>query len=248
MTVVAGVDAFRAEPAMGSASAQAVSGGAGVHGARVVLLDTLPIARAAGRVEAAAHRTLEICVALVGLLLVALALPLLAVAIRLDSPGPVIFRQRRLGRDGREFTVYKLRTMVADAEERLENVLPLNIMGGCTFKATDDPRRTRVGAWLRRLSLDEAPQFWNVLRGDMALVGPRPPLPSEAARYSAREWARLAVKPGITGMWQVSGRNLLPHDKMIDLDLDYVARRSLRLDVDIVVRTVPAMLRGRGAY
>lgn len=194
------------------------------------------------------RRTVEVVVAVVGLLLLALMLPVVGIAIRLDSHGPVLFRQRRLGRDGRPFTIYKLRTMVLDAEGMRDKVLALNVMGGVTFKAVADPRVTRVGGFLRRLSLDEAPQFWNVLRGDMALVGPRPPLPSEFAQYDARERARLMVKPGITGAWQVGGRNTLQHSEMVGLDLDYIANRSLAVDLAIVLRTVPAMLRGRGAY
>lgn len=194
------------------------------------------------------RRAMEIVIAGIGLVLLTVALPLLSLAIRLDSPGPAIFRQRRIGKDGRPFTIYKLRTMVRDAELLRDKVLPLNVMNGSTFKAPEDPRRTRVGRWLRRLSLDEAPQFWNVLRGDMALVGPRPPLPSEVEHYSPRERCRLLVKPGITGMWQVAGRNTLEHRRMMDLDLEYVRRRSLRLDLEIVLRTVPAMIRGRGAY
>jgi len=195
-----------------------------------------------------ARRVIEVGIAIIGLLVVGLAMPLLTLLIRLDSPGPAIFRQRRMGRDGRPFTIYKLRSMVRDAELLREGVLALNVMNGLTFKAPEDPRRTRVGRALRRLSLDEAPQFWNVLRGDMALVGPRPPLPSEHSQYSEYEHARLLVKPGITGMWQVAGRNTIEHSDMIDLDLDYVRRRSLWLDVAIILRTVPAMVRGRGAY
>lgn len=196
----------------------------------------------------AARRAIEVAIALVGLFGLILAMPVIALAIRLDSPGPALFRQRRIGQDGRPFTIYKLRTMVRDAELLRDRVLPLNVMNGLTFKAPEDPRRTRVGRWLRRLSLDEAPQFWNVLRGDMALVGPRPPLPCEYERFTPRERCRLLVKPGITGMWQVAGRNLLEHRHMVELDLEYVAHRSLRLDLAIILRTLPAMVRGRGAY
>lgn len=196
----------------------------------------------------ATRRAIEVVVAVVGLLILAVMMPVIVLAIRLDTPGPVVFRQRRLGRDGRPFTIYKLRTMVRDAEALRDKVLPLNVMGGVTFKAVADPRVTRVGGFLRRLSLDEAPQFWNVLRGDMALVGPRPPLPSEFAQYDVRERARLMVRPGITGAWQVGGRNTLQHSEMVGLDLDYIANRSLAVDLAIVLRTVPAMLRGRGAY
>jgi lipopolysaccharide/colanic/teichoic acid biosynthesis glycosyltransferase len=198
--------------------------------------------------EAVARRSIEVVVATVGLLILALAMPFLALAIRADSPGPAIFRQRRVGLDGRVFSIYKLRTMVVDAEQMRDTILPLNVMNGVTFKAVDDPRRTRVGRWLRRLSLDEMPQFYNVLRGEMALVGPRPPLPTEFEHFSGAERARSRVKPGITGLWQVQGRNLLGHEEMVALDLAYVERRCLTLDLRILARTVPAMLRGRGAY
>ena len=196
----------------------------------------------------AARRALEISMSLAGLLVLGVLLPALALAIRLDSRGPVIFRQVRLGKGGRPFTMYKLRTMTHDAEGRLAEVRQLNIMDGPTFKAKDDPRITRVGRLLRRFSLDELPQFWNVLRGDMAVVGPRPPLPTEWARFGAFERARLAVTPGITGLWQVSGRNHCPHERMVELDLEYVRRRSLWLDLWIIMRTVPSMFRGWGAY
>lgn len=199
-------------------------------------------------VVGAIRRTLEISLSLVGLLALVLLFPAVALAIKLDSQGPVVFRQVRLGRGGRPFTMYKLRTMTHDAERRLAEVRRLNIMNGPTFKAVDDPRITRVGRLLRRFSLDELPQFWNVLRGQMAVVGPRPPLPSEWVEVSATERRRLAVTPGITGLWQVSGRNHCPHERMVQLDLEYVRRRSLWLDVSIILRTVPSMFRGRGAY
>jgi lipopolysaccharide/colanic/teichoic acid biosynthesis glycosyltransferase len=195
-----------------------------------------------------ARRTLEVSIALVGLVVLGALLPFLALAIRLDTRGPVVFRQTRLSKGGRPFTIYKLRTMSHDAERRLADVLGLNIMDGPTFKAPDDPRVTRVGRVLRRFSLDELPQFWNVLRGDMALVGPRPPLPSEWALHDEQERRRLAVTPGITGLWQVSGRSHCPHQRMVELDLEYVRRRSLWLDLSIILRTVPSMFRGWGAY
>jgi lipopolysaccharide/colanic/teichoic acid biosynthesis glycosyltransferase len=199
-------------------------------------------------VAVVARRTLEIGLSLAGLLLLAVLFPLVALAIRIDSPGPVIFRQVRLGKGGRPFTMYKLRTMSRDAEQRLAEVRQLNIMDGPTFKAKDDPRITRVGRLLRRFSLDELPQFWNVLRGEMAVVGPRPTLPSEWARFGSGTAARLAVSPGITGLWQVSGRSHCPHERMVELDLEYVSRRSFWFDLSIILRTVPSMFRGWGAY
>jgi lipopolysaccharide/colanic/teichoic acid biosynthesis glycosyltransferase len=199
-------------------------------------------------VVVALRRSIEVLVSVVGLAVLGLLLPVLALAIKLDTRGPVIFRQTRLSKGGRPFTIYKLRTMTHDAEHRLDDVLRLNIMDGPTFKAVDDPRVTRVGRVLRRFSLDELPQFFNVMRGDMALVGPRPPLPGEWAVFDAQERARLAVKPGITGLWQVSGRSHCPHQRMVELDLEYVRRRTLWLDLSIILRTVPSMLRGWGAY
>ena len=191
-----------------------------------------------------AHRV----VALLALLLLLPTLLLVALAIRLDSPGPVLFRQVRVGRNGREFVIYKFRTMRADAESRLHEIRHLNEHDGVLFKIRNDPRVSGVGRWLRRFSLDELPQLWNVARGDMALVGPRPPLPREVAAYDARTRRRLDVKPGLTGIWQVSGRADLPWAEAVRLDLAYVEERSLGLDLRILGRTVGAVLTGRGAY
>ena len=185
-----------------------------------------------------------------GLLLLLLGLPLLAlagVAIRLDSRGPALFSQLRCGRDGRRFRLYKLRTMTRDAEARQDAILHLNQMDGPVFKIRRDPRVTRVGRVLRRWSLDELPQLWNVVRGDMSLVGPRPPLPREVVHYTPREHARLTVPPGLTGLWQVSGRNELPFEEWIRLDLHYVENATLSLDLRILAETLGAVLRGRGA-
>jgi exopolysaccharide biosynthesis polyprenyl glycosylphosphotransferase len=183
-------------------------------------------------------------------LLVLLAPVLLAVAacIRIDSPGPVLFRQVRTGRDGREFLMYKFRSMYLDAEARLAEVRHLNEHDGVLFKIRNDPRITPVGRRLRRLSLDELPQLFNVLRGQMSLVGPRPPLPQEVAEYADDVRRRLAVKPGMTGLWQVSGRSDLPWEEAIRLDLRYVENWSLSLDLVILMRTVAAVLRPSGAY
>ncbi|HVT21950.1 MAG TPA: sugar transferase, partial [Mycobacteriales bacterium] len=173
----------------------------------------------------------------------------LAAAIRLDSKGSPVFRQTRVGRRGNEFTVFKLRTMYADAEERLEALRAHNdAVDSLLFKMRDDPRVTRVGKVLRRWSLDELPQLWNVVRGDMALVGPRPPLPSEVSRYDQEIARRLLVRPGITGLWQVSGRSDLSWKDSIRLDLYYVENWSLSLDALIVWKTVFAVFRRHGAY
>jgi len=179
-----------------------------------------------------------------------LALPVIfgvALAIKLGEGGAVLFRQRRCGLNGRIFTLYKFRTMVENAEARRLEVAHLNEMGGPVFKAPNDPRVTRLGRFLRRFSLDELPQLWNVLRGDMSLVGPRPPIPEEVARYQRWQRRRLAMKPGITCLWQVSGRNSLDFDRWIALDLHYIDNWSPWLDLKILARTLPVVLSGRGA-
>jgi exopolysaccharide biosynthesis polyprenyl glycosylphosphotransferase len=178
-------------------------------------------------------------------------LPLLAgiaVMIRLTDPGPALFRQTRVGKHGRLFTVYKFRTMVADAETRRAELLALNESDGLLFKIRRDPRVTRVGGWLRRYSLDELPQFINVLFGDMSLVGPRPALPDETSAYGPDVRRRLAVKPGITGLWQVSGRSDLPWDETVRLDVRYVENWSFVLDLQILWKTWSAVAHGDGAY
>ena len=184
-----------------------------------------------------------------GLILVLLS-PLflaLAVAIKLDSRGPVLFRQRRVGLNGREFWLYKFRSMCADAEARLVHLKEQNEMDGPVFKLRSDPRVTRVGAFLRRTSLDEFPQFWNVLRGEMSVVGPRPPLPSEVRLYERGQRRRLSVKPGLTCIWQVSGRSDVDFARWMELDLQYIDNWSLWRDLKIVLRTIPAVLMGKGA-
>jgi len=187
-------------------------------------------------------------VAFVGLLVISPLLVLLALAIRLNSAGPALFRQVRVGRDGREFRIYKFRTMRVDAEAVIARLQHLNEHDGVLFKMRNDPRVTTVGRLLRRFSLDELPQLINVLRGEMSLVGPRPPLPSEVERYPFDMYRRLAVKPGLTGLWQVSGRADLPWEEVVRLDLRYVESWSLSLDLVILLRTVTAVLRSSGAY
>ena len=189
--------------------------------------------------------------AVLGALLLVLAAPAMAVialAIRLDSNGPILFRQTRIGADGHRFTMLKFRSMVVDAEELKASLAHLNEGNDLLFKLRDDPRVTRVGAFLRRFSLDELPQFLNVVRGDMSLVGPRPPLPEEVAAYSDDATRRLRVRPGITGLWQVSGRSDLSWEESLLLDLRYVDNWSLMLDVTILWRTVRAVVKGTGAY
>ncbi len=190
----------------------------------------------------------ERAAALLMLLLLAPLLALVVIVIRLDSPGPALFRQLRLGRHGRPFTMLKLRTMSVDAERRLGGLRDLNASDGVLFKLPQDPRVTRVGRILRRYSIDELPQLVNVVRGQMALVGPRPPLPTEAIRYEADVERRFAVKPGVTGLWQVSGRSDLTWEDSVRLDLRYVDNWSLVLDLKILARTARAVLRHSGAY
>jgi exopolysaccharide biosynthesis polyprenyl glycosylphosphotransferase len=180
-----------------------------------------------------------------------LALPLMgviAMAIKLDSSGPAVFRQLRVGKTGRQFWCYKFRSMRQGAEDERERLQAFNEADGPLFKIRDDPRRTRVGRWLRRTSLDELPQLYNVLRGEMSLVGPRPPLPEEVAQYEAWQMRRLEVAPGITGLWQVSGRSNLTFDEQCLLDIYYIENWSPFLDITILLRTVPQVFTGDGAY
>ncbi len=169
--------------------------------------------------------------------------------MRLTSRGPALYRSVRMGQDGREIKVYKFRSMYHDADKRRSDLLELNESeGGMLFKIRTDPRVTPVGRWLRKLSIDELPQLFNVLAGSMSLVGPRPPLPDEVERYESHDHRRLLVKPGMTGLWQVSGRSDLSWDESVRLDLYYVENWSLAIDLTIIARTVWAVLRSRGAY
>jgi len=187
----------------------------------------------------------------ISLLLLLLALPVIvvaALAIKLTSPGQVVFKQKRIGLNGRMFTLYKFRTMIADAHARREEVAYLNEMNGPAFKAKIDPRVTPVGRWLRKFSLDELPQLWNVLKGDMSLVGPRPPIPEEVAFYHRWHRRRLSMKPGLTCLWQIQGRNeIADFDRWMQLDLQYIDNWSPSLDFKILLRTIPAVLSGKGA-
>ncbi|HEY0156721.1 MAG TPA: sugar transferase [Thermoanaerobaculia bacterium] len=198
--------------------------------------------------QLALKRSLDVAVSL---LLLTLAFPVIGIAvlaIKLTSPGSVLFKQQRIGLNGRMFTLYKFRTMIADAHSRREEVAHLNEMNGPVFKAKDDPRVTPVGRWLRRFSLDELPQLWNVLKGDMSLVGPRPPIPEEVASYHRWHRRRLSMKPGLTCLWQISGRNdIQDFDRWMKLDLQYIDNWSPALDLKILLRTIPAVLTGKGA-
>ncbi|MBD8870497.1 exopolysaccharide biosynthesis polyprenyl glycosylphosphotransferase [Nocardioides donggukensis] len=186
-----------------------------------------------------------------GVLLLGVALPVLALLfllVRIDSPGNPVFRQTRIGRDGVPFRMFKLRTMYVDSEARLAELLDRNEVDGNLFKIRHDPRVTRIGSFLRRSSLDELPQLLNVVRGEMSLIGPRPALPEQVTRYDDTIRRRLAVKPGMTGLWQVSGRSDLPYDQAVRLDLHYVDNWRLCDDAVIACRTVGAVISPRGAY
>lgn len=193
-------------------------------------------------------RAVDIVLAAGALLFIGLLAPWIALAIKLDSPGPVFFRQTRVGRDGHEFRMVKFRSMCNDAEERRGELMDRNEGSGPLFKMRSDPRVTRVGSLLRKYSLDELPQFWNVLVGDMSIVGPRPPLPSETRSYGGSTYRRLFIRPGITGPWQVGGRSSLSWDESLRLDLRYVENWSLTQDLLIMARTGREMIRPTAAY
>lgn len=193
-------------------------------------------------------RALDVAVATLALIPIALITPVIALLIKLDSPGPLFFLQERVGRDGRTFQMIKFRSMRTDAEQLLAALKAQNEGSGLLFKMKDDPRVTRVGRVLRKLSLDELPQFWNVLAGNMSVVGPRPPLPSEVTRYDGTVFRRLYIKPGITGLWQVSGRSDLSWDESVRLDLRYVENWSVMSDLQIMWRTAKVMIAPAGAY
>ena len=194
-------------------------------------------------------RALDILASGAGLLVLSPFFIILAVMIRVESHGPVLFSQTRIGRRGRSFRCWKFRSMYIDAEERKAALMADNEMaGGTTFKMKRDPRITRIGRFIRKASIDELPQLWNVFIGDMSLVGPRPPVPAEVVLYSARHRQRLSVKPGITCIWQVSGRSDIPFEQQVELDIEYIAKRTLWFDIKLLLATVPAVLLARGAY
>ncbi|MGH2470198.1 MAG: sugar transferase, partial [Chloroflexota bacterium] len=189
--------------------------------------------------------------AVVASLLLVLSLPLWVIvplAIALDSPGPVLHRQLRVGKDGRHFTFFKFRSMRQGAEDEWHQLRALNETEGPILKIRNDPRLTRVGRVIRRTSIDEVPQLWNVIRGDMSLVGPRPPLPAEVLQYEPWQRKRLFVAGGLTGLWQVSGRSHLNFEEMVLMDIYYIENWSLGLDLSILLKTIPAILSGTGSF
>lgn len=199
----------------------------------------------AGRRYDPLKRALDLAIGTVALPVVVPVLGACALAIAIDSPGPIVFRQQRTGRDGRPFAIYKFRTMVKDAEEMKKSLRHLSVVPYPDFKLIEDPRITRVGRFLRKTSLDELPQIWNILRGDMSFVGPRPTSFAPAS-YHLWHARRLEVRPGLTGLWQITGRNTTDFDQRSRLDEQYIRTRSLGLDVKILLRTVPEMLRQSG--
>jgi exopolysaccharide biosynthesis polyprenyl glycosylphosphotransferase len=206
--------------------------------------------------ERFAKRTIDLVSAALVLLIGAPVFAVLAILVKLSSPGPVLFRQTRLGRDGKPFTFYKFRTMQHKNDDSVHRSFAEDFIQGAAgdmsdsrvFKMVRDPRVTPIGAFLRRSSLDEIPQFFNVVRGEMSLVGPRPPICYEIEHYQDWHKDRLKVTPGLTGLWQVSGRSQVPFDEMVRLDLHYISHWSLSLDLKIMWKTLPVMIRGDGAY
>jgi exopolysaccharide biosynthesis polyprenyl glycosylphosphotransferase len=193
-------------------------------------------------------RIFDFVLSFVALLALAPLFMLIALLVKLEDRGPVLFAQTRVGRYGRHFKMYKIRSMCLDAEQRLKDLLDRNHHGeGVTFKIKDDPRITRVGKWLRKFSLDELPQIWNVFIGNMSWVGPRPPIPREVSKYTAADRRRLAIKPGITCIWQISGRSEIDFSGQVRMDVSYIESQSFWTDLKILTRTVPAVLSGKGA-
>jgi exopolysaccharide biosynthesis polyprenyl glycosylphosphotransferase len=193
-------------------------------------------------------RVFDIGVSLAVLVLLLPVIPLIAIMIKLDSRGPVFFKQDRVGKNGKVFKFYKFRSMYAEAERRKKDVEALNEQQGPVFKVKSDPRITTVGRFLRRSSLDEIPQIFNVLKGDMSIVGPRPHMPSEVAQYQPWHRQRLDVIPGITCLWQISGRSHISFSEWMRLDMQYVTERSLTTDFMIFLKTIPAVIARKGAY
>lgn len=194
-------------------------------------------------------RMMDLVLSACGLVALSPVLLIIAVAIKYgEKDGAIIYRQQRVGKDGKLFSIYKFRSMCMDADKKLGELQQLNEVEGAMFKLHNDPRVTKVGKMLRRTSLDELPQLYNVLRGDMSLVGPRPPLPNEVAQYSDYDKQRLLVTPGCTGLWQVSARNEVGFHEMVELDLQYIQRSGLMYDLAIILKTIKIMIIPNGAY
>jgi lipopolysaccharide/colanic/teichoic acid biosynthesis glycosyltransferase len=196
-----------------------------------------------------AKRLIDIAGSLFGIILLSWLFLIVAILIKIEDPkGPVFFKQVRVGKGEKEFSMFKFRSMVADAEERLKDLLQYNEVSGAMFKMKKDPRVTRIGTFIRKTSIDELPQLWNVLKGEMSLVGPRPPLPREVEEYSDYDKQRLLVTPGCTGLWQVSGRNDVGFMEMVKLDIKYINNRSIGFDIKIILKTVLLLFGAKNAY
>ena len=195
-----------------------------------------------------AKRFFDIVLSLLGLIILSPVFLCVALAIKIDDAGPAFFKQKRVGKNGRYFYIYKVRSMYQDAEARKAELMEKNEMKGFMFKMTDDPRITKVGKFIRSTSIDELPQFWNVLKGDMSLVGTRPPTVDEFKQYEARHKRRLSMKPGLTGLWQVSGRsNIEDFEEVVRLDCEYIDNWSIQLDIQIILKTVVVIFKKVGS-
>lgn len=194
-------------------------------------------------------RIIDILGSIAGLIFLSPLFVMVAILIKLeDSKGPVFFKQIRVGKDEKKFYMYKFRSMVSNAEELLEDLLDKNEVSGAMFKMKNDPRVTKVGKFIRKTSIDELPQLWNVLKGEMSLVGPRPPLPREVAEYTTYDKQRLLITPGCTGLWQVSGRSNLSFEEMVELDLRYIRERSIFMDIKLILKTILLMFGSKNAF
>ena len=194
-------------------------------------------------------RLIDILGSLLGIIILSPVFFIAAILIKIeDLKGPVFFKQIRIGKDETTFYMYKFRSMVSDAEDRLKDLLELNEVSGAMFKIKDDPRLTKIGKYIRKTSIDELPQLWNVLKGELSLVGPRPPLLRELEEYTSYDKQRLLVKPGCTGLWQVSGRNELGFKEMVELDLKYINERTLVYDIKIIFKTIKIIVFPNSAY
>ncbi|MGG0300382.1 sugar transferase [Bacillus albus] len=194
-------------------------------------------------------RVIDILASLFGLILLSPIFVIVALLIKLEDPrGPILFKQVRIGKSEKEFGMYKFRSMVTDAEDRLKDLLQHNEVSGAMFKMKEDPRVTKFGKFIRKTSIDELPQLLNVLKGDMSLVGPRPPLPREVKEYTSYDKQRLLVTPGCTGLWQVTDRNSVGFKEMVELDLTYIKNRSLRLDIKLILKTVLVLFGSKNAF
>ncbi|MDY5483472.1 MAG: sugar transferase, partial [Clostridium sp.] len=198
--------------------------------------------------ELVMKRVLDVAGSLVGMVILGIATIFVAPAIKLESPGPVFFGQTRIGKNGRKFNFYKFRSMYQDAEQRKKELMAQNEVQGLMFKMKDDPRITKVGKFIRKTSIDELPQFWNVLKGDMSLVGTRPPTVDEFEQYEAKHKCRLSMTPGLTGMWQINGRSdITDFDEVVKLDMQYIDNWTILKDIKILIMTVIVVLKGKGS-